>query len=232
MVAHMEFTRFSSLFLGPILLASSFRFPFCYGFIMSSTPNKKKDILYLKRTPTVTYDYASGGPIPESIKKYYVQQQLPVRKQSLAANNSRSEHRKRYQQPSFIPSPMRHSSIPSAINTNVAIEIDSATPTSPQDHTIQRQSSSEVERLAIGDQIDEEDEDDEFNFHDRPPSSIICQPMDPEEDDDASGRDILMSDEGFTEIIESWDTPPNLARPKGSIAVGGKHVLFCIRMKS
>lgn len=42
-----------------------------------------KDVLFLKRTPTVTY---AGGPIPEQIKKCYEQQQLPIRKQSLAAN--------------------------------------------------------------------------------------------------------------------------------------------------
>jgi hypothetical protein len=198
---------------------------------MSSIPNKKKDILYLKRTPTVTYDYASGSPIPESIKQYYVQQQLPVRKQSLAANNTRPDFRKRHQQPSFMPSPMRHSSIPSAINTNVAIEIESATPTSLNDNKIRYSfhGSSEdlVEKLAIDHQIkedvEEEDEDDEFNFHDRPPSSIICQPMDPEEEpSEEEDRDMLMSDEAFTEIIESWDASPNSVRRKGS-DVGGKH---------
>ncbi|KAI9472331.1 MAG: CNH domain-containing protein [Benjaminiella poitrasii] len=58
---------------------------------MNSSPN----LLYLKRTPTVTYDYNSGNPIPEAIKKYYVQQQLPVRKQSLAATNNRSSESRR-----------------------------------------------------------------------------------------------------------------------------------------
>jgi hypothetical protein len=218
MVAHMEFTRFSFSISWSDFISFFLSF-FCYGFIMSSTPNKKKDILYLKRTPTVTYDYASGTPIPESIKQYYVQQQLPVRKQSLAANNTRPQMKKRHQQSSFMPSPMRHSSIPSAINTNVAIEIESPTPTSPNNYANNKSSEDLVERLAINEE-DQEEEDDEFNFHDRPPSSIICQPMDPEED--ISDRDMMMSDEAFTEIIESWDSPPNSARRKGSF-VGGKH---------
>lgn len=199
---------------------------------------KKKDILYLKRTPTVTYDLTSGRPIPEAIRKYYIQQQLPVRKQSLAAANSqtKSELKKRalqQQQQQRIPSPMRNSSIPFKIQTepvDVAIHIESATPTSPQYHgnsqscpsfNIPEDEEDAIESLAVGNAFDpiklytrqdeDEDDDDEFNFKDRPPSSIICiKPMDPSdtddenEDDDIQEKDMML-DEALTEVVESWD---------------------------
>ncbi|KAF1802846.1 hypothetical protein FB192DRAFT_1114470 [Mucor lusitanicus] len=223
---------------------------------------KKKDILYLKRTPTVTYDLASGSPIPEAIKKYYIQQQLPVRKQSLAAanNQTKSELKKRalqqqHQQQPRMPSPMRNSSIPFKIQTepvDVAIHVESATPTSPQYHgnsqscpsfNIPEEDEEEdaIESLAVGNtfdpiklytrrDVDEDDEDDEFNFKDRPPSSIICiKPMDPDDTDDDSQEKDLMLDEALTEIVESWDgieatattttapVSPDSGRRKGSI---------------
>ncbi|KAL7315632.1 RHO1 GDP-GTP exchange protein 2 [Mucor circinelloides] len=203
---------------------------------------KKKDILYLKRTPTVTYDLTSGRPIPEAIRKYYIQQQLPVRKQSLAAANSqtKSELKKRalqQQQQQRIPSPMRNSSIPFKIQTepvDVAIHIESATPTSPQYHgnsqscpsfNMPEDEEDAIESLAVGnafdpiklytrqdeDEDEDDDDDDEFNFKDRPPSSIICiKPMDPSdtddenEDDDIQEKDMML-DEALTEVVESWD---------------------------
>lgn len=222
---------------------------------------KKKDILYLKRTPTVTYDLASGSPIPEAIKKYYIQQQLPVRKQSLAAanNQTKSELKKRALQQQRMPSPMRNSSIPIKIKTedmDVAIQVESATPTSPQYHGNSQSCpsfdvSDSVESLTVGNTFDhikhfneqsDDDEDDEFNFKDRPPSSIICiKPMDPsdtdDEDEDNDEQDKgMMLDEALTEIVESWDggesttdsiiasVSPDSGRRKGSI--GGNVYLY------
>lgn len=131
---------------------------------------------------------------------------------------------------------MRNSSIPFKIHTepvDVAIHVESATPTSPQYHgnsqscpsfNIPEEDEEEdaIESLAVGNAFDpiklytrqdedEDDEDDEFNFKDRPPSSIICiKPMDPsdtddeDEDDDIQEKDMLL-DEALTEIVESWD---------------------------
>ncbi|CAO3653206.1 unnamed protein product [Mucor fragilis] len=135
-----------------------------------------------------------------------------------------------------MSSPMRNSSIPFKIHTepvDVAIHVESATPTSPQYHgnsqscpsfNIPEEDEEEdaIESLAVGNAFDpiklytrqdedEDDEDDEFNFKDRPPSSIICiKPMDPsdtddeDEDDDIQEKDMLL-DEALTEIVESWD---------------------------
>ncbi|CEP16510.1 hypothetical protein [Parasitella parasitica] len=200
---------------------------------MSSTqPNpvadkKKRDVLYLKRTPTVTYDLASGSPIPEAIKKYYIQQQLPVRKQSLAAANdqTKAELKKRALQQQRIPPPMRNSGIPINLKTkNVASQFESTAPVSPnyQDNSQSCPSLNitdvdAVESLAVGSAFNplkhfasqnDEDEDEEFNFKDRPPSSVICiRPMDPNDtdDEDEDEDEDRMLDEALSGLVESWD---------------------------
>ncbi|ORE14635.1 hypothetical protein CU097_003483 [Rhizopus azygosporus] len=87
----------------------------------------------IKRSPTTTINY-TGGPIPDIVKKCYVQQQLPVRKQSLAAYSIR----KRNFRPSSITKMPLH----------------------PPGNWIQ--------------------EEDEFDFKDRPPSTVVCtEPVDP-----------------------------------------------------
>jgi hypothetical protein len=119
---------------------------------------QKRDVLYLKRTPTVTYDSTSGAPIPESIKKFYVQQQLPVRKQSLAASHFKHDVRKRVHQQSL---PRHHSHIPKTNTTHL---------------------SHIVEDLAVGNILEEQDE---FTLKDRPPSSVISiRPIDLDDEDE------------------------------------------------
>ncbi|KAI7901263.1 CNH domain-containing protein [Cokeromyces recurvatus] len=124
---------------------------------MDSSPN----VLYLKRTPTVTYDYASGKPIPEAIKQYYVQQQLPVRKQSLAANNNNNNSR---------------SSESTKRNNKQASKLH---------HRHHYQDT--IPSLAVR----QDDDVDDFNFKDRPPSSIICiRPIDLEKEEDMMPDDV------------------------------------------
>ncbi|RCI05139.1 RHO1 GDP-GTP exchange protein 2 [Rhizopus stolonifer] len=206
--------------------------------------DQKNDVLYLKRTPTVTYDSASGGPIPESIKKLYVQQQLPVRKQSLAASHQQNKgesYRKKYQQKQQAVPPVRFSSVPpiSTVTDSVSIEVEAPTPTSPS--RSKRKSSllpdsKMIKHSDISDSIKEQDkedsseeEDDDFDFKDRPPSSIII-PIDPQDDDDddnsiEEGKRHEEIDDAFTELIESWEglsppqscSSPDSGRRKGSI---------------
>ncbi|KAI8636628.1 CNH domain-containing protein [Parasitella parasitica] len=188
---------------------------------------KKREILYLKRTPTVTYDLASGNPIPDTIKKYYIQQRLPVRKQSLAAasDQTKAELKKRTLQQQCMPSPMRNSSIPISMQTrDVATRIEPTSPTSPHYHDNSQSCPSfnvseadAVESLAVGNAFhtlrhyagkDDEDEDEEFNFKDRPPSTAICiRPMDPNDTDDEDENEDkdMMLDEALSGLAESWD---------------------------
>ncbi|KAI8987222.1 CNH domain-containing protein [Pilobolus umbonatus] len=87
----------------------------------------------------------TGGPISEAVENSYVQQRLPVRKQSLAAYPSR-----RY---NISAIPIRSSSIPEYMNRNKT----------PVPHT-----------TLVNNITDDED----FNFNDRPPSTIVCQSID------------------------------------------------------
>ncbi|KAI8380100.1 hypothetical protein BD560DRAFT_22859 [Blakeslea trispora] len=200
-----------------------------------TSPDKdKKDILYLKRTPTVTYDSTSGGPIPESIKKFYVQQQLPVRKQSLAASHSQSRaqyYRQKYAQTKDpVPSTVQpNTPLPtiSTVKTSMLIEVEAPTPTSPTkrkpsiiDDTIiehlaiQSSISSEGRNTTITSRQEEEEDDDDFDFRDRPPSSVII-PIDPQDDDDDSDNDDdefasvfnkehSMTEKAFQNLVGSW----------------------------
>ncbi|KAI9271177.1 hypothetical protein EDC94DRAFT_597405 [Helicostylum pulchrum] len=145
-----------------------------------SSQTKNKELLFLKRTPTVTY---AGGPIPDNIRKYYEQQHLPIRKQSLAANVVNPKKRL------VIPrTPMPHSNVfKSSLkgNSGFALSVDS---------------------------LVEEDEDD-FNFNDRPPSSIIAiKPKDLTDSEDEEEKVLILS-----------AAPDNNWR-NGSI--GGKHKYF------
>lgn len=145
-----------------------------------NSPQQKRDVLYLKRTPTVTYDSTSGAPIPESIKKFYVQQQLPVRKQSLAANHNHNklDYRKRIQQQSL-----------------------------PRQH-IKLSHNTIVEDLSVinkNNLLFIQQEDDEFIFKGRPPSSVISiQPIDVNDDDDED-------DDEEEEAIIEWETSTTTA---------------------
>ncbi|GAA5800025.1 hypothetical protein HPULCUR_005446 [Helicostylum pulchrum] len=126
-----------------------------------SSQTKNKELLFLKRTPTVTY---AGGPIPDNIRKYYEQQHLPIRKQSLAANVVNPKKRL------VIPrTPMPHSNVfKSSLkgNSGFALSVDS---------------------------LVEEDEDD-FNFNDRPPSSIIAiKPKDLTDSEDEEEKVLILS---------------------------------------
>lgn len=123
-----------------------------------------KDVLFLKRTPTVTY---AGGPIPENIKKYYEQQQLPIRKQSLAAN---------------VVERKKHSRIP-------------------------------FNKTTFNMSVDSFAEEDEFDFNDRPPSSIIAiQP-------------VVIEQEEEKEILVIKDAPDNDHWRNGSM-IGGSMILY------
>lgn len=146
----------------------------------------KKDYLFLKRTPTVTY---AGGPIPENIKQCYVQQQLPVRKQSLAAHVIHSKKK-------IMTRPIRHSSIQQAqVNTPNPLLFNSNNKSTP---------SFNLSVDSLVEEIEEEEEDDEFNFKDRPPSSIIViKPMDPQEEE------IVVHSEPFLSPIPQRIPTPN-----------------------
>ncbi|KAG0736598.1 hypothetical protein G6F57_008369 [Rhizopus arrhizus] len=121
----------------------------------------------IKRTNTtssITFDY-SGGPIPEVVKKSYVQQQLPVRKQSLAAYGKPIRKR------NFRPL--------------------ATTPHPPGGWT---------------------QEEDEFDFKDRPPSSIVCtEPIDPsqviqeEEEDNPTYLNTNFSEEMLIDDVDIDD---------------------------
>ncbi|KAG1555603.1 hypothetical protein G6F49_007012 [Rhizopus delemar] len=121
----------------------------------------------IKRTNTtssITFDY-SGGPIPEVVKKSYVQQQLPVRKQSLAAYGKPIRKR------NFRPL--------------------ATTPRPPGGWT---------------------QEEDEFDFKDRPPSSIVCtEPIDPsqviqeEEEDNPTYLNTNFSEEMLIDDVDIDD---------------------------
>lgn len=144
---------------------------------------QKRDVLYLKRTPTVTYDSTSGAPIPESIKKFYVQQQLPVRKQSLAANhNSRLDYRKRLHPQSL---PRHHSHIPKT-NTHL---------------------SDIIEDLGVGKNLVIQEEQDEFNFKGRPPSSVISiQPIDVDDEEEEEEEEEEEDEEEAAIKQLEWET--------------------------
>lgn len=144
-----------------------------------SSQTKNKDLLFLKRTPTVTY---AGGPIPDNIRKYYEQQQLPIRKQSLAANVVNPKKRL------VIPrTPMPHSNTLKG-NTGFALSVDSL--------------------------VEEEEEyEDDFNFNDRPPSSIIA----------VKPKDLTDSEDEEEKVLIISAAPDNNWR-NGSI--GGKHKYF------
>lgn len=145
----------------------------------SSKQQQQKEVLYLKRTPTVTYDYSTGKPIPENIKKFYVQQQLPVRKQSLAANVVNQHQQQQKKRNVIRATPIRHSSIPNMISTPPSS-------TSSVSHGLHNKPFSlSVTSLKEEIEEEEEEEEEEFNFKGRPPSSIIViKPMDPEEEEE------------------------------------------------
>ncbi|KAI9247314.1 hypothetical protein BY458DRAFT_536779 [Sporodiniella umbellata] len=117
----------------------------------------------IKRTGSITYDY-SGGPIPDVVKKSYVQQQLPVRKQSLAA----------YGKP-FRKKNYRPSNLSPILSQNLL------------------------------------NEEDEFDFKDRPPSSIVCtEPIDPsqlvdEEEEHSTYLNANYSEEMLIDDVDADD---------------------------
>ncbi|KAI8979296.1 hypothetical protein BDF20DRAFT_494304 [Mycotypha africana] len=183
----------------------------------SIQPNaNRKDILYLKRTPTVTYDSSSGNPIPDVIKKYYVQQQLPVRNQSLVANSASYRRDKRKPKPrrrctsppNLIASPTQKD-LPNAVNETTSNIIITASPKS-NENSLNRLTfnltHNTIEKIDMGasnalndkndNNIDRDDADEEFNFVNRPPSSLICiRPVNPSDGEENSLDEDLYDDD-------------------------------------
>ncbi|KAI9023575.1 CNH domain-containing protein [Phycomyces nitens] len=169
------------------------------------------------KTLLARHEVFKGGPIPDSIKKSYVQQQLPVRNQSLAAFNTpprnlnnngltrahthsptpipititKASYRAtsfhpRSKPPSSPPPPMPKSPIrlpsftidpsPNEPKDELTIKPKSPIPTTIPSIglTVSRQNSSHSSISSTGGGEDDDDDDEEFNFRDRPPSSIIC----------------------------------------------------------
>ncbi|KAF7732803.1 RHO1 GDP-GTP exchange protein 2 [Apophysomyces ossiformis] len=130
-----------------------------------------------KRSTMFTY---AGGPIPDDIKKSYVSQQLPVRKQSLAAFKAKRQAKQNHHaniiqsfshahiHPSSPPSSPTYSRVSSTMSyTSEPPTPESACPQSPESTFLSPPSS-----------IPASEEEEDFNFRNRPPSTVICtQPI-------------------------------------------------------
>ncbi|KAG0188848.1 RHO1 GDP-GTP exchange protein 2 [Apophysomyces sp. BC1034] len=140
-----------------------------------------QDGAYTTRQKRNTVFNYAGGPIPEAIKKSYVNQQLPVRKQSLAAFKNKKPSNKG-QHASFITSSLHNANIfhmssppmsptqtrgsPTLVHMSEPPTPESASPKSPGLSFLAPPSSTTIE------------EEEEFNFRNRPPSTVICtQPI-------------------------------------------------------
>lgn len=145
---------------------------------------------------TAPFDY-KGGPIPEAIKNSYVQQQLPIRQQSLAASfgqtlPSQENPSQAIDKPS-VPSIAKSSLENTADNTGSCELNTDNSPVPTRKSSINRSSTPKRTKqqptvasykrqtqltptLSTADTLNEDDED--FNFRDRPPSSLLCiQPV-------------------------------------------------------